>query len=92
MKRNTFLTIGMLAFSSLFASATIANTNADKAVIETSIAKRNREAKIDSSGGLAFASLRSSSSPIWYGKSQKMKHFNKKRHGKNLRKKHRKQK
>ncbi len=27
-------------------------------------------------------------SPIWYGKSQRAKHFNKKRHGKSLRRKH----
>lgn len=27
-------------------------------------------------------------SPIWYGKSQRAKHFNKKRHGRSLRRKH----
>ncbi len=27
-------------------------------------------------------------SPIWYGKNQRAKHFNKKRHGKSLRRKH----
>lgn len=29
-------------------------------------------------------------SPIWYGKSQRTKHFNKKRHGRSLRRKHKK--
>lgn len=29
-------------------------------------------------------------SPIWYGKNQRAKHFNKKRHGRSLRRKHKK--